>query len=136
MSLAIHRPGSSDVLLVQRPPDDEDLPLAWGLPAASLSPGETWADAVRRAAGDKLGLRVEPGVVLGEGGLERPSYRLEMRLYAARIVAGEPDVRRDVVGVTRYAAWRWGPAAELTAAAARGSLCGRLYLEWAGLTPS
>ena len=124
------------MLLVQRPPDDEDLPHAWGLPAASLAPGESWADAVRRAAGDKLGLDVEPGVVLREGSLERPSYRLEMRLYEARIIAGAPDVRRDVVDVTRYTAWRWGAAAELTAAAERGSLCGRLYLEWAGLTPS
>lgn len=79
---------------------------------------------------------VEPGEVLREGSLERPSYRLEMRLYAARVVAGEPDVDRDVVDVTRYAAWRWGEAAELSPAAARGSLCGRLYLEWAGLTRS
>ena len=124
------------MLLVQRPPDDEDLPLAWGLPAASLNPGESWTDAVRRAAGDKLGLDVEPGVVLREGSLERPSYRLEMRLYDARIVAGAPSVRQEVVAETRYAAWRWGAAAELSAAARRGSLCGRLYLEWAGLTRS
>ena len=124
------------MLLVQRPADDEDLPLAWGLPAASLAPGESWPDAIRRAAGDKLGLDVEPGEVLREGSLERESYRLEMRLYDARILAGAPDVDRDVVGVTRYAAWRWGAAAELWAAAERGSLCGRLYLEWAGLTRS
>lgn len=124
------------MLLVQRPRDDEDLPLAWGLPAASLKPGESWTDAVRRAAGDKLGLDVAPGVVLREGSLERESYRLEMRLYDARILAGAPNVRRHVVDVTRYAAWRWGAAAELSASAERGSLCGRLYLEWAGLTPS
>lgn len=124
------------MLLVQRPADDEDLPLAWGLPAASLAPGESWTDAVRRAAGDKLGIEVEPGEVLREGSLERPSYSLEMRLYDARIVAGEPDVDRDVVDVTRYAAWRWGAPAELSPAAARGSLCGRLYLEWTGLRRS
>jgi ADP-ribose pyrophosphatase YjhB (NUDIX family) len=129
VSLAIHQ-AADEVLLVQRPEDDEDLPLAWGLPAASLGPGESWEDAVRRAARDKLGVRVEAGELLGEGALDRTWYRLEMRLYAARIVQGEPEVPQDVTGVTQYRAWRWGPADALRTAAAAGSLCSRLYLEW------
>lgn len=132
VSLAIHRdaagPGGREILLVQRPDDDEDLPLAWGLPAASLEPGESWEDAVRRAARDKLGIDVEPGEVLAEGALDRASYRLEMRLYAARIVRGIPRAPQDVAGVTQYRAWRWGPAEALRPAAAAGSLCSRLYL--------
>ena len=132
VSLAIHRdpvgPAGREILLVQRPEDDQELPLAWGLPAASLEPGESWEDAVRRAARDKLGIDVEPGEVLAEGALDRPSYRLAMRLYAARIGRGDPAVPQDVAGVTQYRAWRWGPAEALRPAAAAGSLCSRLYL--------
>ena len=131
VSLAIHEtadPASGRVLLVQRPADDEDLPLAWGLPAASLAEGESWEDAVRRAARDKLGVEVEPGAMLREGSLERPSYTLEMRLYAATMRSGEPSVPQPVDGVTQYVAVRWGTAEELQPAAAAGSLCSRLYL--------
>lgn len=140
VSLAIHdRQGR--VLLVQRPADDEDLPLVWGLPAASLVEDEGWGDAVRRAARDKLGVDVEPGAVLREGSTQRPGgsgtsgtsgtsgYRLEMRLYEARITVGAPSVPQAVEGVTQYRAWRWGDAADLEPAAASGSLCSRLYLE-------
>lgn len=137
VSLAIHD-DRGRVLLVQRPPDDEDLPLVWGLPAASLVGDEGWGDAVRRAARDKLGVDVEPGSVLREGSTQRTGgssttgrqgYQLEMRLYEARITAGEPSVPQAVEGVTQYRAWRWGDAADLEPAAASGSLCSRLYLE-------
>lgn len=131
VSLAIHRAGVRGLLLVQRPADDDELPLAWGLPAASLRDGESWEDAVRRAARGKLGVEVEPGAVLREGSLDRPSYRLEMRLYAARVTGGEPGVPGDDAGVTQYRAWRWGGPDDLVATAARGSLCSRLYLEFA-----
>lgn len=130
VSLAIHHPRTGQVLLVQRPADDEDLPLVWGLPAASLAAGESWEDAVRRAARDKLGIDVEPGDVLRAGSLERPAYALEMRLHAATITAGEPAAPQPVEGVTQYRAWRWGDPAGLEPAARAGSLCSRLYLEW------
>ena len=130
VSLAIHR-AAGEVLLVQRPADDEDLPLVWGLPAASLLPGESWEDAVRRAARDKLGVEVEPGEVLGEGSLERSSYALEMRLYAATISAGQPTAPQPVPGVTQYRAVRYGAAEDLMPAARRGSLCSRIYVEGA-----
>ena len=117
------------VLVVLRPPDDEDLPDVWGLPAASLRPGESWIDVVRRAARDKLGIEVEPGALLNQGAQGRPSYSLEMRVYGARIVSGEPSVERPVTGVTRYVAWKWAAADALAPAAQRGSLCARLFLE-------
>jgi 8-oxo-dGTP diphosphatase len=130
VSLAIAPPAgaSSEVLLVQRPPDDEDLPDVWGLPAASLLPGESWEDAVRRAARDKLGIEVAPGALLEEGQRQRPGYLLQMRLYSATISSGEPHVPQETPGVTRYQAWRWGVAEELQPAAGRGSLCSQLYL--------
>ena len=37
--------GPAGLLLVRRPDDDESLPGAWGLPAASLRPGESERDA-------------------------------------------------------------------------------------------
>jgi 8-oxo-dGTP diphosphatase len=131
VSLAIHD-HVGHVLLVQRPPDDEDLPLAWGLPAASLRGGESWEDAVRRAARDKLGVEVRVGDVLAAGHLDRPAYRLEMRLYGATLLAGQPGVAHATPGVTQYTDWRWGTAGALAPAARQGSLCSRLYLDWSG----
>ncbi|MDP2481479.1 MAG: NUDIX domain-containing protein [Candidatus Palauibacterales bacterium] len=118
------------VLAVRRPLDDEDLPDAWGLPAGSLRPGEGWEEAVRRAGREKLGVTLRPGALLREGELERDAYRLRMRLYGASIEGGEPVVPQPVEGVTQYAEWAWAPPSQLEAAAAKGSLCSRLALEW------
>lgn len=120
------------LLAVRRPPDDEDLPGAWGLPAASLRSDETWEEAVARAGRGKLGVELEAGEALREGELDREAYRLRMRLYRAEILAGEPDVDQPAEGVTRYVAWAWSRPARLGAAAARGSLCSRLCLDWLG----
>lgn len=120
------RPG--DVLVVQRPPDDEDLPNAWGLPAASLRAGELWADAVQRAGRDKLGVTLDIGTMIESGSAGRAGYMLEMRLYEARIARGQPAVPQADAQVTQYQAWRWGRAGDLRPAAASGSLCSRLYL--------
>lgn len=129
VSLAIPHPdGRDQVLLVQRPSDDEDLPDVWGLPAASLAPGEVWEDAVRRAARDKLGVTVDVVGVMAEGEKQRAGYTLHMRLYTATIVQGEPAVPQPTAGVTQYQAWRWGAAADLEPAADAGSLCSQLYL--------
>jgi 8-oxo-dGTP diphosphatase len=132
VSLAIHD-DAGQLLIVQRPPDDEDLPLAWGLPAASLRGDELWEDAVRRAARDKLGIDVRVDDVLAAGHLDRPAYRLEMRLYGATLISGEPGVDHATPGVTQYINWRWGTAGALAPAARQGSLCSRLYLDWSGL---
>lgn len=126
------RSGPDRVLVVRRPPDDEDLPDAWGLPAGSLHAGESWEDAVRRAGRDKLGVRLRPAGLLREGELEREAYRLRMRLYGATIEEGEPAVPQPAEGVTQYAAWAWAPPTRLEAAAAGGSLCSRLALAWWG----
>ncbi|HEX9106182.1 MAG TPA: NUDIX domain-containing protein [Longimicrobiales bacterium] len=130
VAFAIFHGGERDqVLMVQRPSDDEDLPGAWGLPAGSLLPGEDCGDAVRRGGRDKLGVGLEVGDELNRGSLDRASYTLEMRLLEARIVAGEPRVPQAVAGVTQYQAWRWGSPEDLAPAAARGSLCSRLFIE-------
>ena len=121
------------ILAVRRPPDDEDLPDAWGLPAGSLRPGESWHDAVRRAGREKLGVELEVGEQVNEGKLTRgdpgaDGHVLHMRLYEARVVEGTPAVPQPHDDVTQYAAWRWDRPDSLRPAAERGSLCSSLFL--------
>jgi 8-oxo-dGTP diphosphatase len=133
VSLAITDPGQPGaLLLVQRPDDDEDLPGAWGLPAASLGDGESWEDAARRAGREKLGVELALHGVLQRGSLQRAGYTLDMRLYAADITTGEPQAPQAILGVTQYQAVRWGVPAALQPAAESGSLCSQLYLQWSG----
>lgn len=105
------------VLAVLRPPDDDELPDVWGLPATGLRSGEGWEDALRRAGREKLGVELDPLAVVGEGARDRPGgspperggdggaddggrdveareggYRLHMRVYEARVRRGEPSV--------------------------------------------
>jgi 8-oxo-dGTP diphosphatase len=124
--------GPEGVLLVRRPEGDESLPGAWGLPAATLRPGEGEPDAVRRAGRDKLGVDVRPLEPLGEAEGERPGYRIVMRDWAAEIASGEPAVPQPGGG-TQYDALRWGEPAELVPAARRGSLCARVLLREQGI---
>lgn len=132
MALVIEDPGTAGGaprwLLVRRPEDDPDLPGVWGLPAGSHAEGEMDEALVRRIGREKLGVETEGLGCLSEGHVDRPGYRLEMRLHAARIVAGEPCVPQAVPGVTQYSEWDWKPPAELRRGADRGSLCCRLAL--------
>jgi ADP-ribose pyrophosphatase YjhB (NUDIX family) len=121
--------GSADrLLIVQRPGDDEDLPNAWGLPAATLRGDEDWPDAVRRAGKEKLGVDLIVGDELNRGEIGRADYALEMRLYEATIAAGEPAVPQRDTSVTQYQDWKWGSRSDLQPAAQAGSLCCRLFL--------
>ncbi len=132
VSLVIER--HDGLLLVRRPDGDESLPGEWGLPAATLRPGEDEEDAVRRAGRDKLGVEVRPVRALGEAEDERPAYRLHMRDWAVEITAGEPAVPQPGEG-TQYESCRWGDLAELGPAAWRGSLCARVLLRERGIAP-
>ncbi|HEX6587815.1 MAG TPA: NUDIX hydrolase [Longimicrobiales bacterium] len=127
-----HRDRPGVVLAVRRPSDDEDLPDAWGLPAGSLREGESWADAVRRAGREKMGVELEVGDVLEEGSIERASYTLHMRMYEASVVGGVPSVPQASADVTQYGALDWASADVFVPAAQAGSLCCRLYLRHAG----
>ena len=122
MSLVIERP--EGLLLVRRPDDDEDLPGAWGLPAATLAGGESEEDAVRRAGRDKLGVEVRPLRAVGQDGF--------MTGWDAELVSGEPAVPQPGPH-TQYAELRWGDPSELVPAARRGSLCSRVLLRARGL---
>ena len=130
ISFVVRHASSPELALaVRRPPDDDDLPNAWGLPAGSLRGDESWEDAVRRAGRDKLGVELDVGDVLEEGTLERAGYALHMRLYEARIASGTPAVPQDATGVTQYTALDWLPIERFVPAAEAGSLCCQLYLK-------
>jgi ADP-ribose pyrophosphatase YjhB (NUDIX family) len=124
--------GPAGLLLVRRPEDDESLPGQWGLPAATLRPGEGEVDAVRRAGRDKLGVEVRPLQPLGDAEDERPAYRIAMHDWEVEIVAGEPVVPQPGDG-TQYESCRWGDPVELVPAARRGSLCARVLLRERGI---
>ncbi|MSP79004.1 MAG: NUDIX hydrolase [Dehalococcoidia bacterium] len=133
VALVIHdasHPGL--VLTVLRPPDDDELPNIWGLPAGSLKPGETVQTAAIRVGRQKLGvtLAVEGPIALGQQ--ERPDYLLTMTLLQARITAGKDagmpathSMNNKNAGITLYAALRWALADALE----EGSLCCQLYLQ-------
>jgi methylated-DNA-protein-cysteine methyltransferase-like protein len=130
VSVVIHEPGATGrILLVKRPADDADLARAWGLPAASLRPGEAWEAAAKRAAREKLGVVIRLRALRNEGRADRPTGALRMRLYDATLARGTPDADAAPPGVTRYTDWRWDEEAALRPAARRGSLCCRLALE-------
>lgn len=128
VSVAIPHEDGERVLIVRRPPDDEDLPDAWGLPAASLRSDESWEDAVQRAGREKLGVELRVGAEINRGAIERADYRLEMRLFEADIVSGSVEVPQNDSAVTQYAAWRWGTGEDLMPGARMGSLCCQLFL--------
>jgi 8-oxo-dGTP diphosphatase len=127
LSVSLVIEGPEGVLLVRRPDDDESLPGVWGLPAASLQPGESERDALMRAGREKLGVEVEP---LRPIESER-SERALMHDWAARIAAGKPSVPQPGGG-TQYVDWCWGDPSELAPAARAGSLCARAYLRSLG----
>lgn len=128
VSVLVEGPHGSRLLAVRRPEDDEELPGAWGLPAASLRGDEGWAEAAARIGPEKLGVDLDVGEVLREGEAAREAYRLRMRLFGASIAAGEPEVPQDAPGVTQYVDWTWARPDRLRDSARRGSLCSRLCL--------
>lgn len=136
VSLAIFNEDGA-VLLVKRPADDEDLPNAWGLPAASLGEGESWIEAAKRAGHEKLGVELEVEGELNAGSLERATYQLDMKLFRARIMSGKPTLAHSHSPIaqlpcshTQYQEWKWGTEKELEPAANAGSLCCRLFLDY------
>lgn len=116
--------GPAGLLLVRRPDDDDSLPGVWGLPAATLAPGESEEAAVRRAGRAKLGVEVRPLRPLGVDGF--------MTDWVAEFVSGTPSVPQPGEH-TQYAELRWGEPTELVPGARAGSLCCRVLLRARGL---
>jgi uncharacterized protein len=131
VAVVVRGPEAGTFLVVKRPDDPAD-PLAgvWGLPAVTLTDGEDERGAVVRAGRDKLGVELRAGRRLGQGSADRGDYLLVLADYEAAVVGGIPSVPQPDASVTQYVDWRYTvDPAVLAEAAARGSLCARIFLE-------
>ena len=128
IAYAIYHPDRTQILLVQRPFDDPNLPGVWGLPAGGVYDHETFEEAVHRSGLEKLGVELAIASFIRRGAIERADYVLNMEEFEVVIRRGEPSVPQPFPAVTQYAAWKWGLPDELQDAASKGSLCSRLFL--------
>ncbi|WP_026422394.1 (deoxy)nucleoside triphosphate pyrophosphohydrolase [Actinokineospora inagensis] len=78
----------------------------WEVPGGRVEPGETEEEAVRRECWEELGVTVKVGERVGPDVPLHGDYVL--RVYAARIVDGEPVARE-------HRSLRWLNSTELTA---------------------
>ncbi len=118
-------------LIVRRPDDPADpLAGAWGFPAVTLKAGEDdWA-AAARAGRVKLGVELAVGRKLGERSADRGDHVLRLADYEAMITAGVPSVPQPDTSMTQYTEFRFASDPRtLAEAAARGSLCARVFLD-------
>jgi 8-oxo-dGTP diphosphatase len=134
VAFVIYHNDRSRFLIVRRPPDDESLPNVWGLPAGSLKEDESFEEAVVRSARDKLGVKVRVVRMQNEGEIQRKGHLQHMQEYEVALEDGELHVPQSVTNVTQYVEWKWGSADDLLEAAQKGSLCSRLFLQYAGRT--
>lgn len=132
VALVIYNPERTKVLSVQRPENDPHLPNIWGLPATNLNEGETFDEAIIRAAKQKLGVEVKIIKEIGEGSLDRPGYTLQLKDFEVEVVLGEPVVPQPFTGITQYQAWKWIHHKQFIDAAKKGSLSSRIYLNYIG----
>lgn len=110
---------------IRRPPDDDELPGIWGLPAGTSRAAETVEEVIRRIGFDKLGVKLTPVRELALGRQMRPNYLLEMELWEA-----------SMEGTPNYPEWQWASVDLLRPGAASGSLCCELALQHKGRVSS
>lgn len=122
-----------ELLGVKRPEDDDDHPGMWGFPATSLDGGESWEDAVHRAAEEKLGVKVEIVRELSIGDQSREEFDIRLKNYEVKISEGEPEVPQPYGG-TQYEDWKWMRPQEFRKTAETGSLCTSLLLDSRGVS--
>lgn len=135
VALTIYRDEDrEEILSVLRPENDEDHPGVWGMPATSLKDGESWEDAVHRAADEKLGVDVNIKQLQSEGFQHRENYDITLRNYEVEISLGQPDVDQKDIDSTKYVSWDWKPIEDMKEAATEtASLCTSLLLNYHSL---
>jgi hypothetical protein len=131
VAVVVRGPGDGTFLVVRRPDDPAD-PLAgvWGLPAVTLAAGEGELAGVARAGRAKLGVELRAVRRIGETEGAQGGTALRLAEYEAVIAGGVPSVPQADATVTQYTACRYtAEPGDLAEAAARGSLCARLFLQ-------
>lgn len=138
VSVVIRHPDEEQRVLGILRPDDPEDPLRglWGLPATTLSPGESEMDALTRLVHAKLGMGMLGTRLLRSGSQKRADRLLAMTLYEADTddqLPRLPEPCQQKAGRTYYAEWRWVSPEKLIEASAKGSLCTQLFLAHEGI---
>lgn len=124
-----------EVLVVQRPPDDDYIPNIWGLPAATLRGNELPEEIAMRVGKEKLGTEIKPESMLGIKRFDRGEYELILMDIKAKLVGPEPDVKSANTESTVYVDQKWtSDFSILIPGAKQGSLCDRIFLESMGIS--
>ncbi|NJN15149.1 MAG: (deoxy)nucleoside triphosphate pyrophosphohydrolase [Oscillochloris sp.] len=87
---AVIRRDDGAVLLARRRPGGPDGGR-WEFPGGKLEPGEQDEACLARELHEELGVTATIGALLAVGYGEYASFRIELRGYQARILAGEPQ---------------------------------------------
>jgi 8-oxo-dGTP diphosphatase len=87
-------------------------PSGWEFPGGKVEPGESETAALVRECREELGVDVEVGAFVGSSAI---SAGVELRLYLARVAAGEPTALADHdelrwVAPSELGALEWLPA--------------------------
>lgn len=86
----IPQPGDGSRFLVQQRLPGGSRALLWEFPGGKVEQGETEQDALARECREELDVELEVGPRLWVGRHTYPDLTVELMLYAARLVSGEP----------------------------------------------
>ncbi len=98
------------LLLAARRSRPVELAGRWEFPGGKVDPGETPVEGLHRELREELGVQVELGAELlgpDDGGWNITDRHV-MRLWLARIVAGEPEPLVEHDALRWLSAGRWG----------------------------
>lgn len=136
IAVALINPNNaSEVLAVKRPVNDDNLPNVWGLPAITPKDGELPEDAVKRLGIEKLATEIGATSYIGIKRADRNTYELILMDIQAELKGREPSVKDATTTGTKYVDQQWTSDYSIfKEAAAKGSLCSRIFLESKGMS--
>ncbi|HXX32211.1 MAG TPA: (deoxy)nucleoside triphosphate pyrophosphohydrolase [Myxococcaceae bacterium] len=82
-------------VLVQRRPAGKTRGLLWEFPGGKVEPGESDAEALRRECREELGVELAVGAERFRARHAYPDLEVDLHVYAAAVVSGQPRARED-----------------------------------------